>query len=124
MERGLLGRSLLFPTAPEEPERVHTCRSYQLVPTTDSRLLTAPRGTEYNNVSRSSEIANAIHWLVDQGARVLNHSWTIEEPDSDCMKDKYLEVRNDDDVIAFAAVGNDNDPATATALYPAGVQVG
>ncbi len=56
---------------------------------------------------------NAIEWAVGtEGARVVNHSYNLDENamHSQALKNKYDDVRNNHDVIAFASTGNVNAP--------------
>lgn len=65
--------------------------------------------------SQGSELMDAVNGAVAAGARVLNHSWNFSTFHM-ALETAYMNVRKNNDVIAFGSSGNNGSPSAT--FYP------
>ena len=77
-----------------------------VAPDAELLSLSVAFGTSGSTVSNDEQIANAVRWAVDNGAKVINMSLTRNTPDWPPLWDEAFQYAFDNDVVVVAAAGN------------------
>ena len=67
---------------------------------------------------RVSDAIEGIHWAVEAGAKVINHSWTVTNPNPALLD--VLEDADSRGIIQVAAAGNLGEDLDISPVYPVG----
>ena len=67
---------------------------------------------------RVSDAIEGIHWAVEAGAKVINHSWTVTNPNPALLD--VLEDADSRGIIQVAAAGNFGEDLDISPVYPVG----